>query len=90
LLFFRIPHILLSQRPGVAITRLKLRNLSKLNVMKTLERITLATTGAATMAAAAFFIQQAIRARAERVFRVAAGESPYERKHAKMYRLKHV
>lgn len=57
--------------------------------MKTLERITLATTGAATMAAVAFFIQQAIRARAERIFRIAAGESSYERKHAELYRLKH-
>jgi hypothetical protein len=56
--------------------------------MKTLERLTLATTGAATVAAAAYLIQQAIRVRAERVFRVAAGESPYERKHSKMYRMK--
>jgi hypothetical protein len=55
--------------------------------MKTLERITLATTSAATVAAAAYLIQQAIRVRAERLFRVAAGESPYERKHSKMHRM---
>ena len=56
--------------------------------MKTRERITLATTGAATAAAAIYLIQQAIRVRAERIFRVAAGESPYERKHAKVHRMK--
>ncbi len=54
--------------------------------MKTTERITLATTAAATLAAAVYLIQQAIRIRAERVFRVAAGESPYERKHSKTRR----
>ena len=58
-------------------------------LMKTIERITLATTGAATLAAAAFVIQRAIRLRAERVFRCAAGESRYERTHVKMNRLRH-
>lgn len=58
-------------------------------LMKTLERITLATTGVATLAAAAFVIKRAIRVRAERVFRVAAGESPYERTHSKINRLRH-
>lgn len=60
-----------------------------LTAMKTIERITLATTGAATLAAAAFVIQRALRVRAERVFRVAAGESPYERTHTKINRLRH-
>jgi len=56
--------------------------------MKTLEKLTIATTTAATAAAAIYLIQQAIRVRAERIFRVAAGESPYERKHSKVHRLK--
>jgi hypothetical protein len=48
--------------------------------MKTLERITLAT---ATAAYAAYLVRDIIRDRAERVFRLAAGESPYERTHPK-------
>ena len=48
--------------------------------MKNLERITLAT---ATAAYAAYLIRDVIRSRAERVFRLAAGESPYERTHPK-------
>lgn len=46
--------------------------------MKNLERITLLTL---TTLYAGYFIQQAIRLRSERVFRLAAGESPYERTH---------
>jgi hypothetical protein len=49
-------------------------------VMKSLERITLAT---ATAVYAGYLIQQAIRTRSERLFRLAAGESPYERTHPK-------
>ena len=48
--------------------------------MKQLERITLAT---ATAVYAGYLIQQAIRTRSERLFRLAAGESPYERTHPK-------
>ncbi len=48
--------------------------------MKTLERITLAT---ATAAYAGYLIQQAIKLRSERLFRLAAGESPWERTHPK-------
>ena len=48
--------------------------------MKALEKITIAT---ATAAYAAYLIRDAIRNRAERVFRLAAGESPYERTHPK-------
>jgi hypothetical protein len=48
--------------------------------MKNLERLTLATTAAVY---AGYLIQQAIRTRAERLFRLAAGESPYERTHPK-------
>lgn len=48
--------------------------------MKSLERITLLT---ATAVYAGYLIQQAIRTRAERVYRLAAGESPYERTHPK-------
>ncbi|MDP3850836.1 MAG: hypothetical protein Q8Q59_10055 [Luteolibacter sp.] len=54
--------------------------------MKNFERITLATTAAAY---AGYLIQQAVRARAERVFRLAAGESPYERTHPKPQSRKH-
>lgn len=48
--------------------------------MKNLERLTLAT---ATAVYTGYLIQQAIRTRAERLFRLAAGESPYERTHPK-------
>ncbi len=53
--------------------------------MKSFERITLAT---ATAAYAGYLIQQAVRVRAERIFRLAAGESPYERTHPKPCALK--
>lgn len=46
--------------------------------MKHLERITLAT---ATAVYAGYLIQQVIRTRTERIYRLAAGESPYERTH---------
>lgn len=49
--------------------------------MKNFERLTLATAATATAACAGYLIRQIIRIRAERVFRVAAGESPYERSH---------
>lgn len=48
--------------------------------MKYLEKITLAT---ATVVCAGYMIQQAVRTRTERLFRLAAGESPYERTHPK-------
>ena len=48
--------------------------------MKLLERITLMTV---TTVYAGYLIQQALRMRAERLFRLAAGESPYERTHPK-------
>lgn len=48
--------------------------------MKPLERITLMTV---TLVYAAYLIQQAIRTRTERLYRLAAGESPYERTHPK-------
>lgn len=52
--------------------------------MKPIDKITLATAATAAAAACAgFLIQQHIRARAERLFRLAAGESPYERTHPK-------
>ena len=50
-----------------------------------LEKITLV---AATAAYAGYLIQQAIRTRAERLYRLAAGESPYERTHPKPRALK--
>ena len=53
--------------------------------MKYLEKITLL---AVTTVYAGYFIQQAVRTRAERLFRLAAGESPYERTHPKARRLK--
>lgn len=53
--------------------------------MKNLERITLLTL---TTLYAGYFIQQAIRLRSERVFRLAAGESPYERTHPRPQSLK--
>jgi hypothetical protein len=52
--------------------------------MKALEKLTLATATAATATAIGMSIRQYLRIRAERVFRLAAGESPYERKHPKM------
>lgn len=48
--------------------------------MKSLEKITLMTF---TTVAAGYLIQQAVKTRAERLFRLAAGESPYERTHPK-------
>lgn len=48
--------------------------------MKPYERITLASAAAVY---AGYLIQQAIKTRSERVFRLAAGESPYERLHPK-------
>jgi hypothetical protein len=48
--------------------------------MKNIEKITLMTV---TTACAGYLIQHAVRTRAERVFRAAAGESPYERSHPK-------
>jgi hypothetical protein len=48
--------------------------------MKLHERITLMTV---TMVYAGYLIRQAVRTRAERLFRLAAGESPYERTHPK-------
>ena len=56
--------------------------------MKSIERITLATTGAATLATVAYFITKAIRSRSARLFLIAAGESPYEHKHSRLYRSK--
>ena len=53
--------------------------------MKQLERLTLATASAVY---AGYLIQQAIRTRSERLFRLAAGESPYERTHPKSHKLK--
>jgi hypothetical protein len=50
-------------------------------IMKTLERLTLATAATATAACAGYLIQHAIRTRTERLYRLAAGESPYERTH---------
>lgn len=46
--------------------------------MKHIEKITLIT---ATAVSAGYLIHQAIRTRSERLFRLAAGESPYERTH---------
>jgi hypothetical protein len=57
--------------------------------MKTLDRITLVTTGVATLVAATYLTQKIIKARIERIYRAAAGESRYERKHSKMYRAHH-
>jgi hypothetical protein len=53
--------------------------------MKHLEKITLL---AVTAVYAGYFVQQAVRTRAERLFRLAAGESPYERVHPKPLRHK--
>lgn len=48
--------------------------------MKHIEKITLIT---ATAVSAGYLIRQAILTRSERLFRLAAGESPYERTHPK-------
>jgi len=53
--------------------------------MKPLEKITLL---AVTAVYVGYFVQQAVRTRAERLFRLAAGESPYERIHPKPLRPK--
>jgi len=53
--------------------------------MKPLERITLI---AATTAYAGYIIWQAVHARADRLFRLAAGESDFERNHMKPRRMK--
>jgi hypothetical protein len=53
--------------------------------MRSLERITLLT---ATAVYAGYLIKEAIKTRAERVYRLAAGESPYERTHPKPRRIK--
>jgi len=53
--------------------------------MKHLGKITLL---AVTTVYAGYFVRQAARTRAERVFRLAAGESPYERVHPKPLRPK--
>ena len=58
-----------------------------IKIMKNLERITLMT---ATAVYAGYLIKQAIRTRAERVYRLAAGESPYERTHPKPRAVKKV
>jgi hypothetical protein len=58
--------------------------------MKTLERTTLITTGVAIIAAATYLTRKVFRARIERLYRAAAGESRYERKHTKMYHAHHV
>lgn len=60
-------------------------NLSPISFMKHLEKIALLTVATVY---AGYFIQQAIRTRAERLFRLAAGESPYERIHPKPLRVK--
>jgi hypothetical protein len=46
--------------------------------MKHIEKITLITAAAVS---AGYLIRQAILTRSERLFRLAAGESPYERTH---------
>jgi hypothetical protein len=48
--------------------------------MKHIEKLTLMT---ATAVYAGYLVRQAIRTRSERLFRLAAGESPYERTHPK-------
>ena len=53
--------------------------------MKPLERLALLTL---TAAYAGYFIQQILRTHTERLCRLAAGESPYERTHPKPLRLK--
>lgn len=57
--------------------------------MKISERLTFVTftaaTAAATAACAGYLIRHILRIRAERIFRVAAGESPYERSHPRQH-----
>jgi hypothetical protein len=53
--------------------------------MRTLERITLMT---ATAVYAGYLIRQALKTRGDRLYRLAAGESPYERAHPKPRRLR--
>ncbi len=60
-------------------------NLSLTTLMKHLEKLTLL---AVTTVYAGYFIRQAVRTRAERLFRLAAGESPYERVHPRPLRTK--
>ena len=48
--------------------------------MKTYERVALMTV---TLVYTGYLIQQAVRTRTERLYRLAAGESPYERTHPK-------
>ena len=48
--------------------------------MKILGKITLMTL---TSVAAGYLVQQAAKVRSERLWRLAAGESPYERTHPK-------
>lgn len=52
----------------------------EIRIMKTLEKATLV---AATLAYGGYLVREAVRMRAERVYRLAAGESPYERTHPK-------
>lgn len=52
--------------------------------MKFIERLTLMTV---TTVYVAYLIQQATRIRSERLYRLAAGESPYERTHPKPRRI---
>ena len=59
---------------------------TKKDLMKVLERITLISV---TTVYAGYLVKEAIRTRAERLFRLAAGESPYERTHPKPRALKH-
>lgn len=53
--------------------------------MKSFDKLTLATATVATATAIGISIRQYLHIRAERVFRLAAGESPYERRHPKMH-----
>jgi hypothetical protein len=86
--FFRSAYFATAMVTVESFIRHKLHSSSRLRIMKNLERITIATTGAATLVAAAYLVQKAIRVRLERVLRVAAGESPYERKHSKLHQAK--
>ncbi len=56
-----------------------------IRVMRSLERIALIT---ATAAYAGYLVKQAIKTRADRLYRLAAGESPYERTHPKPRRVR--
>ena len=51
--------------------------------MKQIEKITLV---AAATVSAGYLVREVLRRRAERLFRLAAGESPYERSHPRIYR----